>query len=135
MNENLNKIIKRNVKRWFAIQQQNKKQLKLATVIKLLLFKLSKFLLAYVSKLELCGVKCLHLSASEACGFLFGFFSIYIFFPFLDECGRRSQRGKPQHTGDEQQRDMAYLSVAHCRLTHRPAQHPFLHCPAGLDTN
>lgn len=135
MNENLNKIIKRNVKRWFAIQQQNKKQLKLATVIKLLLFKLSKFLLAYVSKLELCGVKCLHLSASEACGFLFGFFSIYIFFPFLDECGRRSQRGKPQHSGDEQQRDMAYLSAAHCRLTHRPAQHPFLHCPAGLDTN
>lgn len=87
MNENLNKIIKRNVKRWFAIQQQNKKQLKLATVIKLLLFKLSKFLLAYVSKLELCGVKCLHLSASEACGFLFGFFPFTFSFLFQMNVG------------------------------------------------
>lgn len=50
-----------------------------------------------------------------------------------DECGRGSQRGEPQHAGDEQQRNMAHLPAADRRVAHRPAQHSFLHCAARLD--
>lgn len=58
-------------------------------------------------------------------------------FPFvsllLDECWRSSQRGEPQHAGDEQQGNMAHLSIAHRRVAHCLAQHSFLHGAACLD--
>lgn len=56
-------------------------------------------------------------------------FSLFL----LDECGRSSQRGQPQHAGDEQSRDMAHLPATDRRVAHRPAQHSLFHRAARLD--
>lgn len=59
--------------------------------------------------------------------------------PFLqrlqNECGRRSQRGEPQHAGDEQQRDLAHLPAADCGLTHRLTEHPVPQRANRVDLN
>lgn len=56
-----------------------------------------------------------------------------MFLSVQHECGRCSQRGEPQHQGDEQQRNMAHLSPSHRCLAHHPAQHSLLHRSTSLD--
>lgn len=52
-----------------------------------------------------------------------------------NERGRGSQRGEPQHAGDEQQRDLAHLPAADRRLTHRLTEHPVPQRANRVDLN
>lgn len=52
-----------------------------------------------------------------------------------NERGRGSQRGEPQHAGDEQQRDLAHLPAADRRLTHRLTEHPVPQRAHRVDLN
>lgn len=50
-----------------------------------------------------------------------------------DECGRCSQRGEPEHPGDEQPGHLAGLPAAdHCPAC-GVTQHPFPQCACGVD--
>lgn len=57
----------------------------------------------------------------------------FYFVSIRDECWRSSQWGEPQHTGDEQQGNMAHLSFTDRGSAHCSAQHSFLLGAARLD--
>lgn len=51
------------------------------------------------------------------------------------ERGHGSQRGQPQHAGDEQSGYMALIPPGHRAAARHPAQHPFRQRPRGLDSH